>query len=112
MEIFKKIKKLISREDFVVYKLRGYLNKLYEGYPTHFFFNYEKDTALADGMYALIEDGIIKKEQNEDEGRYGYRLTANGLRLVEVWKNERLVRVGIILTLMVLVVSIIHLLWI
>lgn len=92
------------RRNLVVYKLRKYLKKLYEGYPTHAFHGYEHTTQISTGINNLTEDGIIKLIGNNKAGQPCYRLTGDGLKLVETWENEKLVRTGIILTLIVLLV--------
>lgn len=94
-------------EKLIVYRLRKYLRRLYEGYPSHFFYNYEKVDGVEEGIKHLLEDGIIKEEEfikGHKEGETPvsklrtltpiidrhYRLTAEGLRLVELWNTEKL----------------------
>src|SRR3989344_1878904 len=85
---------------FVVYKLRRALRKMYEGYPTHSFFGYlERDIKFKTGIVNLEQDGLIKRTAKNDEGNESYRLTAEGLRLVESWNVNTLTNIIIILTI-------------
>jgi len=99
------------KKNLVVYKLRKYLEKLYEGYPTHAFYEYEyeKGTGIEEGVKILEKDKIIKRESNTKknaEKRDGYRLTAEGLKLVELWHHERLIIWGILISLAIFVLMI------
>ena len=109
-------------EKLVVYKLRKYLRKLYEGYPSHFFYGYEKEKemeGIEDGIKHLIEDGIIKEQgftSGYEEGETPvhkmrmlspiiskrYRLTSEGLKLVDGWYIERLALIGVVISLIIL----------
>ena len=90
----------------VVYKLRKVLRKLYEGYPTHSYFGYiEKDLEFKEAIRVLEEDGIIKNT-GKFQGKDFYRLTSEGLKLVEQWNMERLTNVTIILSLIILLLTI------
>jgi|TARA_Y100000034_G_C6855381_1_gene388659 hypothetical protein len=40
-KIWKFLKRIVWGKDLVVYELRKFLRTLYEGYPTHAFFDYE-----------------------------------------------------------------------
>ncbi|MEK6910751.1 MAG: hypothetical protein AABW82_03180 [Nanoarchaeota archaeon] len=107
------------KKNLIVYKLRKYLRKLYEGYPTHFFYGYEKVEGIEQGINNLLEDGLIKGEEFQSGYKqsktpvYGatmfipiierkYRITAEGLKLVESWNMEKLTYWGIMITLIVL----------
>ena len=83
------------KNKLAVYKLRKYLRKLYEGYPTHSFYGYEVQGGLEKSLLILEEDGIIKQGDNQ----YSWRLTAEGLRLVESWDIESLTYLMALLTL-------------
>ncbi|MEK6916006.1 MAG: hypothetical protein AABW89_05705 [Nanoarchaeota archaeon] len=88
--------------NLVIYRLRKYLRKLYEGYPTHSFYGFEIKEGLERGLLTLEEDGIIK----EGDDKYSWRLTAEGLRLVESWDIEKLTYLIALLTLInILVVA-------
>ena len=121
--MLKKIKELFNRRNLVVYKLRKYLRKLYEGYPTHFFYNYEKINGIENGIKNLIDDGIIIGEDFQNGYKTGktpvyrlttfeqiiqkrYRLTADGLKLVEDWNSQRLTFIGLIVSLIILALTI------
>lgn len=106
------------KNNLIVYKLRKYLRKLYEGYPSHFFYRYEKIDGIEQGINNLLEDGLIKGEEFQSGYKQGknldgstvltpimerkYRLTAEGLKLVESWNMEKINYWGIILTLIVI----------
>lgn len=98
---------MFRRKNLIVYKLRKYLRRLYEGYPSHFFYGYEKIDGIEKGMKHLLEDGIIKEQEFQSGYEEGetpvyklrmlspimskrYRLTAEGLKLVESWNVEKL----------------------
>jgi len=103
MGMLKKIWELIWGKNLVVYKLRKYLRKLYEGYPSYWYFGYEDtNRELRAGIPILIEDEIIKKHQTLNR----YRLTAEGLRLVENWNTERIALIGIIISLLILLFTV------
>jgi len=104
---WKFLKRIVLGRDLVVYRLRKYLRKLYEGYPTHYFYGYEIVQGIEEGIENLIEDGIIKGQEFQDGHKQGktpkygllmfipimkrkYRLTAEGLKLVDNWNIERL----------------------
>lgn len=122
------LKKIFRRRNLIVYKLRKYLRKLYEGYPTHFFYGYEEIIEGIDkGIQHLIDDGIIKPspekihrgfKESSIKSQYGsiilepvmqsqYRLTAEGLKLVEDWNTKRLTWIGIGISFIILVLTII-----
>lgn len=85
--MLKKISELIFGKNLVIYKLKKYLRQLYEGYPSYWYFGYENiDGELVFGIPTLLGDGIIKHHSTLNE----YRLTVEGLRLVESWNAERL----------------------
>ena len=89
--MLKKIKELIFGRNLVVYRLRKVLRKLYEGYPTHQYTGYlQQEIGFKEGIDNLEEDGIIKQDSIDQNLNPSYRLTANGLRLVELWNTERL----------------------
>ena len=96
------------KKNLIVYKLRKYLEKLYEGYPTHAFHGYEKETEVEKGVKTLEEDKIIKLVYRKNDGVEGYRLTAEGLKLVEQWHNEKLVKIGIVLSVIILILMIVQ----
>lgn len=126
-KMLKKMKELFNRRNLVVYKLRKYLRKLYEGYPTHFFYGYEDIIEGIDkGIQHLIEDGIIKPSPQKIQTGFKegetpvykmrtlepvfqsqYRLTSEGLKLVEDWNTKRLTWAGIIISFIILVLTII-----
>ena len=107
------------KSKLIVYRLRKYLRKLYEGYPSHFFYDYEKVEGIEEGIKNLLEDGIIKgeefqsgyKDEMTSDGatmliplmKRRYRLTADGLKLVDSWNMERLTLWGILLSLIILI---------
>ena len=84
---------MFCKRRLAVYRLRKFLRKLYEGYPTRFFFGYEDKHELQQGINVLLEDKIVQsasiKDKNGNE-RYGLRIKPEGLRLVEGWHIERL----------------------
>ena len=111
------------KSNFIVFRLRKYLRRLYVGYPSHFFYGYEKIEGTEEGVKNLLEDNIIKAEEFQagyKQGKtpvYGlttftpimerkYRLTAEGLKLDEAWNIERLTYGGIILSLVILILTI------
>ncbi|MFH1376209.1 MAG: hypothetical protein ABIH25_01100 [Candidatus Woesearchaeota archaeon] len=122
--MFKKIWEFIWGKKLVVHKLKKYLRKLYEGYPSHYFYGYEKIEGIEEGIKHLIEDGIIKGVESHTiykrssiKTKYGgivlepvieqkYRLTAEGLRLVELWNTERLTLLILLLSLTQLLILI------
>lgn len=92
----------------IIHELRKFLRKLYEGYPTHFFFGYENNTELMGGMNILLEDKIIKIYSVKDKvgnDRYGYRLLPEGIKLVENWNVNKLTFWVIILTIGLFVIG-------
>ena len=107
------------KNNLIVYKLRRYLRKLYEGYPSHFFYGYEKVEGVEEGINNLLEDELIKAEEFQSGYKHGktpvyglntltpvmerkYRLTAEGLKLVDAWNMERLTHLGILISLIVI----------
>ncbi len=111
------------RRNLIVYRLRKYLRRLYEGYPSHFFYGYEKIDGVEEGIKHLLEDGIIKEQEFQsgyEEGRTPvyklrmlspimrkrYRLTAEGLKLVDAWNIERLTSWIIGLTIVLSILSV------
>jgi hypothetical protein len=99
---------------------------LYEGYPSHFFYGYEKIDGVEEGIKHLLEDGIIKEQEFQagyEEGetpvyklrmlspimRKRYRLTAEGLRLVESWGIEKLTKWVMGLTISLVIIGILQL---
>ncbi len=100
--MLKEIKRLIFGKDLVIYKIRKYLRKLYEGYPSHAFHGYENSQEIRDSLVVLQEDKIIAYAgvDRETQKLPHFRLTADGLRLIELWNNERLTFFIIILTLL------------
>lgn len=110
----------------IVYRLRKYLRRLYEGYPSHFFYKYEKIDGVEEGIKHLLEDGIIKENEFTKGYKEGetpvyklrtftpiidkqYRLTAEGLKLVESWNVEKLTHWIIGLTIGLLAIGVIQL---
>jgi hypothetical protein len=57
----------LKGRDFIVYKLRKFLKKLYRGYPTCIYFNHQKFNKFENSMKILLDDGIIKKIWVEKE---------------------------------------------
>ena len=107
----------MGKKKFIVYRLRKYLRRLYKGYPSHFFYGYEKVDGVEEGIKNLLEDGIIKNNEFQKGYKqskspvYGsimlipimkreYRLTAEGLKLVESWNIERLTYLIIVLSIL------------
>ena len=104
-----------KKKKSAVYNLRRYLKKLYEGYPTHYFYGYEKVENIEEGIQNLLDDGIIKGKEFNSGYKQGkslqgaitlthiikrqYRLTAEGLRLVESWGIEKLTKLVTWLTI-------------
>lgn len=89
-KIWKFLKKIVWGKDLVVYRLRKYLRKLYDGYPTHAFYGYEITNEIVEGIQNLKDDKVIKFIGTDENGKDNYRLTAEGLRLVEIWNTEKL----------------------
>lgn len=104
--MLKKLKEILLGKDLVVYELRKFLRKLYEGYPTHAFFDYEKGGSLEAGMNLLLKDNIIESVWKEKENKYGFILRVEGLKLVETWNIEKLTLWGTILSLTILLLTI------
>jgi len=100
-KIWEFLKRIIWGKDLVVYKIRKYLRKLYEGYPSHAFYGgYDND--VRDGLVVLQEDGVVAYAgtDRQTQSQQHFRLTAEGLRLVEIWNTERLTFFIILLTLL------------
>ncbi len=104
--MFKGIWEFLWGRDLVVYKLRKFLRKLYEGYPDHFFFGYQNIHNLQAGMNTLENDSIVEHVATNPQGVRGYRIKVEGLKLVETWNTERLTLWGIILSLIILLLTI------
>ena len=115
----------MGKKKFIVYRLRKYLRRLYKGYPSHFFYGYEKVDGVEEGIKNLLEDGIIKNNEFQKGYKqskspvYGsimlipimkreYRLTAEGLKLVESWNIERLTDLIIVLSILTFLVGLIQ----
>jgi len=115
----------MGKKKFIVYRLRKYLRRLYKGYPSHFFYGYEKVDGVEEGIKNLLEDGIIKNNEFQKGYKqskspvYGsimlipimkreYRLTAEGLKLVESWNIERLTYLIIVLSILTFLVGLIQ----
>jgi hypothetical protein len=96
------------KRNLIVYKIRVYLRKLYEGYPSHFFSGYEYESQVDKGIKNLVEDKIIKPIY-KNRTLSGYRLTAEGLKLVESWGIERLVKITLFVSALAAIFTLISL---
>ncbi len=100
MGFFDKINEIIFGRDLVVLRLRKYLRKLYEGYPQFFCYGYDRLHRIDEGVDVLIKDKIIEEVVvPEDRINKYYRITADGIKLVESWNVEKLTYLIIVLTL-------------
>lgn len=80
---------------------------MYEGYPTHSYFGYlERDIKFQLGIDNLEEDGIIRKGGKSPDGRQMYRLTGEGLKLVEQWHAEKINKATMILSFIILYLTV------
>jgi len=104
-KIWKFLKRIVLGRDLVIYRLRKYLRKLYEGYPTHSFYNYDLTYEIKTGITRLENDKIIKST-GKHFGVKMHRLLPKGIRLVELWNMERLTIILLILVLLQILLSI------
>ena len=65
--MIKELLEIMLGKKLVVYRLRKYLRKLYEGYPSHYFYGYEKTEGVEKVIYNLIDDGVIIAVQSQNQ---------------------------------------------
>ncbi|MEK6760736.1 MAG: hypothetical protein AABX93_02320 [Nanoarchaeota archaeon] len=95
---FREIKKFFLGEDLVVWRLRKFLKQLYRGYPLFVCYGYDRLHRIDEGVETLIEDNLIKFISEDQNGK-NYRITGEGLKLVDSWTIEDLTYSIILLTL-------------